>query len=204
MKKKLNESPQPVNQSLYTNVNFKDGVVGDSYPSRDKINPSLLSDIQIAAKSAGVMASVTTAVTGHKYGTRHGTGNAVDIGMINGKAVSTSNRADADKLVNALVSMGYNKNAEGASNPKAVLTFGFEGHDNHVHVSNTTSSTSQDPKTSSDITSTTTTNTTTAGSFAKEIGKSILNAVGIKESLDYTSLGKNTSLKFGDILIPKK
>ena len=43
------------------------------------------------------------------------------LGMINGKAVSTSNRADADKLVNALVSMGYNKNAEGASNPKGGL-----------------------------------------------------------------------------------
>jgi hypothetical protein len=34
--------------------------------------------------------------------------------------------------------MGYTKNQEGSSNPKSVLTFGFEGHDNHVHVSNTT------------------------------------------------------------------
>ena len=32
--------------------------------------------------------------------------------------------------------MGYNKNAEGTSHPKAVLTFGFPGHDDHVHVSN--------------------------------------------------------------------
>jgi hypothetical protein len=32
--------------------------------------------------------------------------------------------------------MGYNKNAEGEPNPKAFLTFGFEGHSDHVHVSN--------------------------------------------------------------------
>lgn len=193
---------------VYGNVDFEN--IGHGNPASDNINTTLLQDVQTAAKSAGLKVDITTAISGHDTKTksgntsRHPSGNAVDIAKINDRAVSLSNRADADKLVTALISMGYTKNAEGPSNPKSVLTFGFKGHDNHVHVSNTTSSTSQDPKTSSNNTSTTTTNTTTAGSFAKEIGKSILNAVGIKESLDYTSLGKNTSLKFGDILIPKK
>jgi hypothetical protein len=38
--------------------------------------------------------------------------------------------------------MGYTKNQEGSSNPKSVLTFGFKGHDNHVHISNTTTQSS--------------------------------------------------------------
>lgn len=141
MKKKLNEAPQSVNQSLYTNVNFKDGVVGSSYPSRDKINPSLLLDIETAAKRAGVTASVTTAVSGHKYGTRHGTGNAVDIAMFNGQGYASKD--DAVKrgiyqgiydFIQQLISMGYVYNVE-SGNDKAILSFGFEGHENHVHVS---------------------------------------------------------------------
>jgi len=141
MKKKLNESPQPVNQSLYTSVNFRDGVVGSSYPSRDKINPSLLLDIETAAKRAGVTASVTTAVSGHKYGTRHETGNEVDIAMFNGQGYASKD--DAVKrgiykgiydFIQQLISMGYVYNVE-SGNDKAILSFGFEGHENHVHVS---------------------------------------------------------------------
>lgn len=141
MRKKLNEAPQSVNQSLYNNVNFKDGVVGSSYPSRDKINPSLLLDIETAAKRAGVTASVTTAVSGHKYGTRHGTGNAVDIAMFNGQGYASKD--DAVKrgiytgiydFIQQLISMGYVYNVE-SGNDKAILSFGFEGHENHVHVS---------------------------------------------------------------------
>jgi len=120
---------------VYDNVDFKDNVVGKSTPSKDNINTALLQDIQTAAKSAGLKVDITTAVSGHDTGTRHESGNAVDIAMINGRAVSTSNRADADKLVGVLVQMGYKKNVE-SGNEKAVLTFGFPGHDNHVHVSN--------------------------------------------------------------------
>lgn len=120
---------------VYDNVDFKDNVVGKSTPSKDNINTALLQDIQTAAKSAGLKVDITTAITGHVKGTRHESGNAVDIAMINGRAVSTSNRADADKLVGVLVQMGYKKNVE-SGNEKAVLTFGFPGHDNHVHVSN--------------------------------------------------------------------
>ena len=131
---------------VYDNLDFKDYAVGISTPSEDTINVALLQDVQFAAKTAGVNVSITTAVSGHDGGTRHETGNAVDISIINGKSVSRSNRKDADKFVDALVSMGYSKNVESINN-KAVLTFGFEGHDNHVHVSNKgTSSSTDKPK----------------------------------------------------------
>jgi hypothetical protein len=129
---------------VYNNVDFKDGVVGNSKPSRDNINISLLQDIETAAKAAGVKVDITTAVSGHDKGTRHETGNAVDIAVINGKAVSLSNRSDVDKLVGHLEKMGYVKNkGESTSIPKSILTFGYKGHNNHVHISNTSSSPSK-------------------------------------------------------------
>lgn len=127
---------------VYDNVDFKDNVVGKSTPSKDTINLALLQDVQTAAKNAGLNVDITTAISGHHPSPRHDAGNAVDISKINGKSVSLSNRSDADKLVDALIKMGYTKNQEGSSNPKSVLTFGFEGHDNHVHVSNTTTQSS--------------------------------------------------------------
>jgi len=137
MKKLITLLEKEMSEALdvYDNVNFKDNVVGKSAPSRDNINTALLQDVQTAAKVAGVKVDITTAVSGHNSGTRHESGNAVDIAIINNKAVSLSNRDDADKLVDALVKMGYQKNVE-SGNPKAVLTFGFKGHNNHVHVSN--------------------------------------------------------------------
>ena len=207
---------------IYSNVGFEN--IGHGNPASDNISTALLQDIQTASKSAGVNVSVTTGISGHGAKTksgntsRHTTGNAVDIAKINGKAVSLANRADADKLVAALVSMGYNKNAEGPNNPKAVLTFGFEGHDNHVHVSNTSGGQSQQPTTSGttdttspDTTSTTSTTTTTgtenqgtgAKEFAKKIGSTLLGAIGIKESFAKSSFGKNIQTKGGKVLIPK-
>jgi biotin carboxyl carrier protein len=187
---------------VYDNVEFKNSNLGN--PSSDNINTALLQDVQTAAKTAGVNVTITTAISGHRPSPRHDSGNAVDIAIINGKAVSPSNRADADKLVNALVSMGYTKNVE-SSNDKAVLTFGFEGHDNHVHVSNKTNTPSNNPKTSSDTTSSgdTSTTTTTGGSFAREIGKSILNAVGVNEEKVYGSFGDNIQSRYGSFVIPK-
>jgi len=87
----------------YSNVDFKDRVVGKSTPSKDNINISLLQDIQTAAKNANLKVDITTAVSGHHPGTRHESGNAVDIAIINGKAVSLNNRIDADRLVNELI-----------------------------------------------------------------------------------------------------
>ena len=127
---------------VYDNVDFKDNVVGKSTPSKDKINLALLQDVQTAAKNAGLKVDITTAISGHRPSPRHDAGNAVDVSKINGESVSLSNRGDADKLVDALIKMGYVKNQEGSSNPKSVLTFGFKGHDNHVHISNTTTQSS--------------------------------------------------------------
>ena len=203
----------------YNNIDFRN--IGHGNPASDNINTTLLQDIQNAAKSAGVNVSVTTGISGHGNKTksgntsRHTTGNAVDIAMINGKAVSTSNRADADKLVAALVSMGYNKNTEGPSNPKAVLTFGFEGHDNHVHVSNMTGSPSQQQPTTSSSSTETPTNTTStedgtqdtetpsSSNFASKIGLSVLNSMGIKESFKPGTFGVGAKIRGGRVLIPR-
>jgi predicted nucleotidyltransferase len=137
----LNESPQYVNPSEYTNTNFKPYVVGNSNPLSDKINPLLLKDIDLAAKNANVKVSITTAVSGHRKGTRHETGHAVDIAMVNGLGFRNENDANRKgilggirRFVDELIKMGYVKNSE-SGNDKAVLTFGFKGHDHHIHVS---------------------------------------------------------------------
>lgn len=127
----------PSVSSTYRNVKFTN--IGLGNPSADKINPTLLSDISTAAVNAGVTVEVTTAISGHtSTPSRHNAGNAVDIAIINGKAVSpnTGIKSTVDSFVEQLIALGYNKNAEGSSNPKAVLTFGFKDHDDHVHVSN--------------------------------------------------------------------
>ena len=61
--------------------------------------------------------------------------------MVNGKGFGSMSDAkkngiydDINKFVDELVKMGYKKNTE-SGNDKAVLTFGFPNHDNHVHVS---------------------------------------------------------------------
>jgi hypothetical protein len=165
----------------YSNINFLDNKVGNSTPSKDDISTSLLKDIQTAAESVGLMVDVTTAVSGHKTKTnsgnlsRHPSGNAVDIAQINGKSVSTSNREDADKLVAALVSMGYTKNSEN-TNPKAVLWQTNKGgnHFNHVHISNTDG-----------IDNDSTDNKKNKDSFLRKMATGLLNRIGINESFNY-------------------
>ena len=141
MRKYLKEAPEAVDPSDYTNTDFKPYVVGNSNPLADKINPALLKDIDLAAQRANVKVSVTTAVSGHRKGSRHETGHAVDIAMINGKGYSSESDAnqkgildDIQRFVSELQSMGYVKNSE-SGNDKAVLTFGFPQHHHHVHVS---------------------------------------------------------------------
>jgi hypothetical protein len=149
MKQKLNEAVD-----TYSNVEFRDRVVGDSMPSKDNINISLLSDIQTAAKRANVQVSVTTAVTGHRKGTRHESGNAVDIAMINGKGWSDESSAKSKgiydsikRFVDELKNLGYLVNVKESGNPKVVLWFGYKNHHHHVHVSNKSgSSPTQPPK----------------------------------------------------------
>jgi hypothetical protein len=209
---------------VYDNVDFEN--IGHGNPASDKINTALLQDVQNAAKSAGLKVNITTAVSGHDRGTRHETGNAVDVARINGVgsegATNSTNgnakfREFGNKLKDALVSMGYVWNSE-SGNPKAVLWQTNTGgnHYNHVHISNNTKDTSQPPTntgtsgTTSGTTSgeeeTTTTSTggSKAGEFARQIGKSLLGAIGINESKFYSSFGKNHSVRGGEIILPKE
>jgi hypothetical protein len=178
----------------YSNVDFKDRVVGNSTPSKDNINVSLLQDIQTAAKNANLKVDITTAISGHDTGTRHESGNAVDIAIINGKAVSLNNRRDADKLVDELIKLGYTKNSE-SGNDKAVLTFGFKGHDNHVHVSKkSNTSTSSNTETGDDEGAETPSEeggylSSIASNIAKSImppgtSVNVLDMTGLKEEID--------------------
>lgn len=118
-------------------------VTTDSDTSSDLISSVLLKDINTAASNAGIKVVITTAVSGHKETTssgnpsRHPDGTAVDIAMINGKAVSTSNRTDADAFVSKLKSMGYDSSGNESGHPKEVI-WQTSGHYNHIHVSNTT------------------------------------------------------------------
>jgi hypothetical protein len=130
----------PVVQSNYKNVKF--GQYGNSNPIKDKINPKLLTDISNAAVAAGVVVTITTAVSGHKKYTdngnisNHADGNAVDISIIDGKAVRPNIKDTVEKFTNQLINLGYVKNEE-IGNSKAFL-FGVKDHNNHIHVSNKT------------------------------------------------------------------
>jgi len=134
----------PIATDTFSNVEFRDNVVGNSTPSKDRINPALLKDVQTAASNAGIQVSITTAVSGHKKGSRHETGNAIDVAMINGKGWSGEKSAqrngildDINRFVSELEKLGYKKNVGESGNSKVVLTFGYKNHHHHVHVSNT-------------------------------------------------------------------
>lgn len=126
-----------INVQSYSNIVFSDSVKSDV----PNINPALLANINAAATTAGVTVTITTAITGHSETTvtgqesRHVKGNAVDISIINGVAVSTPiGKGFAEKFVQALVDLGYVKNKE-SGNDTAVL-YGIPDHTDHVHVSN--------------------------------------------------------------------
>jgi peptidoglycan hydrolase-like protein with peptidoglycan-binding domain len=134
----INEAFVEIGSTNYSNVKV------DKDSRYDQVNDELLSDLQKAGEASGVVATITTASTGHsKYTTtgnesRHGGGNAVDIAMLNGVGVGNSNfKQYGDKLKDALVSLGYSWNNEGG-NQKAVLWQTSMGgnHFNHLHVSN--------------------------------------------------------------------
>lgn len=163
MKKHIIESPQPVDPSKYYNVGFKN--IGHGNPIADKINPSLLSDIETAAKNANIDVKITTAVSGHKEGTRHEKGLAVDIAIINGYGWKSYDDAVQKNIYNGmwnfvqnLKRMGYVENQE-SGNDKSVLWFGFDGHNNHIHISR--NSDEYGERTSDQTTTVSTTDTTT-------------------------------------------
>jgi hypothetical protein len=198
----ITEGPQAVDTSKYDDINFKDRVVGNSTPSKDKINPSLLADIDKAAEIAGTKASVTTAVTGHRPGSRHELGLAVDLAMFDGKGYGSKEDAKKkgiydkiEKFVKALEGMGYKVNSE-SGNDKAVLWFGFPNHHHHVHVSRksddgTSSSSSSD----TEVTTTTTTSPSVIASTDKSTDSSSkglfdLNTIGLLSSIGRMSESK--------------
>lgn len=195
----------------YENIDFKDNIVGSSTPSKDDINTSLLKDIEIAAKRAGVKVDVTTAVSGHRTKTssgnvsRHSTGNAVDISIINGKSVRTIDKNIIDRFVNELVKMGYVRGVE-SGNPKAILDYTFKGggHEGHIHISRT-------DKGASDISMGDDISSVGGLSSGDEIKDPLLYQIGqnigkifspnkVNESL---SFGKNIKNEYGSIVIPK-
>lgn len=172
IKKMMNitENLISVKDGGYSNV----GTDNDA-TSTDKINKSLLDDIEKAAKNAGVKITITTASSGHpSEGTsksRHSSNTAVDIAIIDGqgsgnatdsKSGNSTFREKGTRLKDALVRLGYTWNTE-SGNPKSVLWQTTTGgnHFNHLHVSNTNKSgtskeTSTDPSTTTtDLTTTT-------------------------------------------------
>lgn len=151
-----NESVNNSGKKLIYEIEVKPSEVEGSYPNlifadrtkNDEINKALLDDINDAARSIGAKVTIDYAKTGHKpltdngNVTRHWRNSAVDIDYIivgdKKYIVSPENRDVVEKFTDALQSMGYHKNSESSSHPKALLTFGFKGHNDHVHVSNTT------------------------------------------------------------------
>lgn len=193
MKKYITEAPQSVDASKYKDINFKQ--IGHGNPLSDKINPSLLADVDKAAKIAGTKASVTTAVSGHKKGTRHESGLAVDIAMFDGVGYSSLEDAKKkgiydkiEKFVKALEGMGYKINSE-SGNDKAVLWFGFPNHHHHVHISR-----KSDDGESSSTTQTSTTSDATSGDTTS----------GKKEMSNFDMMGGNQLMGFLDTMFPTK
>jgi hypothetical protein len=145
-----------LNSTNYSNLKYDmDGTKNDS------VNKPLLDDINAAAKSVGIVATITTAKTGHsrltksKNVSRHMNGTGVDVSILDGigsgKATNATNGSTkfknlGFKLKDALVSMGYTWNTE-RGNDKAVLWHTNTGgnHYNHLHISNKAGSSSTPP-----------------------------------------------------------
>jgi hypothetical protein len=150
----------------YSNIVFRDKDIPD------KVNRALLDDINLAASKGNVVVTIGAIKSKHPKGknndpsTRHTFGNAVDIPIINGKAVRKEIKSEVERFTNQLENLGYTKNKEKEGNQiKAFLTFGFPGHDNHVHVSNQSEEASKetsDEKTSNEKTTDSTEKTDTS------------------------------------------
>jgi D-alanyl-D-alanine dipeptidase len=130
----------------HPNVKVESDIHSDSVPK------ALIDDLQTAASNSGIVVTITTAKSDHDRKTksgvdsRHYTGQAVDIAIIDGKgsggASNSKNgspefREKGNKLKDELVKLGYSWNRE-SGNPKAVLWQTDIGgnHYNHLHVSN--------------------------------------------------------------------
>jgi hypothetical protein len=136
-----------LSDTSYSNLKYDNDATKD-----DSVNKGLLEDIQKAAESVGIVATITTAKSGHNELTitgnvsRHSKQVAVDVAILDGigagGATNSSNgnakfRELGTKLKDALVGLGYTWNTE-SGNQKAVLWQTNTGgnHYNHLHISN--------------------------------------------------------------------
>jgi hypothetical protein len=174
----------------------------------DLVSKALLDDIQKAADSVGIVATITTAKTGHNKNVKgskstslHMINVAVDVATLNGigsggATNSTNGNAEfrrlGDKLKNALVSMGYTWNREVGHN-KAVLWQTNTGgnHYNHLHISNRTGAPSNVNVGSEDYNTqepTATSVTPTAKEKLNNILNSTFNGSSVKDLIGVSSL----------------
>ena len=203
-----------LNDTNYSNVKFD-----NDQTKYDSVNTALLDDIQTAAKNAGIIATITTAKSGHSEKTasnnasRHMSGAGVDVGLLNG--IGSDNATDSktgnptfrelgNKLKDELVKLGYTWNTE-SGNPKAVLWQTNVGgnHFNHVHISNNSDAASSSSgegatNTSDDLS----VQLVGAGDkFIADIGTETAKSLGLKEQKEF---GKNVTVSFDTATIPSK
>jgi hypothetical protein len=180
-----------LSNTSYSNVNYDNDAT-----KNDLVTKALLDDIQKAADSVGITATITTAKSGHKEKVKgsestslHMINAAVDVSVLNGigsggASNSTNGNAEfrrlGNKLKNALVSMGYTWNRE-SGNDKAVLWQTNTGgnHYNHLHISNRTGVSS-----SINVDSDTGDSTSTAEDKLNKILNSDYNGVSIGDLID--------------------
>ena len=160
--KNLNEA---INLVQLNTTNFSNLKYDNDNTKTDSVNQALLDDIQAAAKAVGIVATITTAKSGHsekvkggKSVSRHMNGTGVDVAVLNGIGAQGASNASngspkfrelGNKLKDALVSMGYVWNRE-SGNAKAVLWQTDIGgnHYNHLHISNNSGVSSGQPSVS--------------------------------------------------------
>jgi len=130
--------------SMVSSLGLSNVTTDNDSTKYDKISDSLLNDINTAAKNADLRVTITTGKSGHRemtksgHKSRHTTGDAVDIAIINGKRI-TKNLGD--KLCDELKKLGYDTSGRESGNDKAVL-WQVPDHYNHVHISNTSDTSS--------------------------------------------------------------
>jgi hypothetical protein len=225
IKSPLNEvSLMQLNKTDYSNLKYdKDGTHTDS------VNQALLDDINAAAKKAGLVATITTAKTGHSTYTkgnknisRHMNGTGVDVaildGLGSGGATNSTNgnatfRNLGFKLKDALVSIGYTWNKE-VGEPKAVLWHTNIGgnHYNHLHISNNTDKPSSGVEFSDSKTSGSPISSSSSFSFFDLLNKiSKGDTDSLKNELiniftgalkEQYSIGKKSRMDDGELIIP--
>ncbi len=163
----------------------------DSDISKDEINKNLINDLIKASESAAgfmrgkFVANITTAKSDHSRETksgrqsRHSTGNAVDIAVINDVSYKTD-RDGFTKLGNLLVKelekLGYVKTTDESGKEKTII-WQSPDHYNHIHISNT----------QGEASTTTTGDTQTSGSTLDQI-------IGTSQDVALSSLLKGESI----------